>query len=68
MKERWAEHKAVCRKRQAVRLGKEWARAGNKSLILTYAAHLDDTRTMKELAKRLRGARSVPPRRRLSGR
>ena len=38
MKERWAEHKAVCRKRQAVRVGTEWARGQNRALQLSDAA------------------------------
>jgi len=42
-------HKPVCRERQAVKAGVEWARAGNKSLSLTQAAFRDDTRTMKKL-------------------
>ena len=47
--ERWAMHKPVCRERQAVKVGVEWARAGNKALSLMSAAMRDDTRTMQKL-------------------
>ena len=47
--ERWAKHKPVCRERQAVKVGVEWARAGNKSVSLISAALRDDTRKMKKL-------------------
>ena len=47
--ESWPVHKAVCRERQAVRLGSEWGRAQNRAVTLAYAALDDDTRTMQKL-------------------
>ena len=48
-KERWAIHKPVCRDRQAVKMGMEWARAGNNAVAFLYASLRDDTRTMQKL-------------------
>merc|ERR550514_751092 len=36
--ESWPVHKAACREEQAVRLGNEWARAGNRAVLFADAA------------------------------
>ena len=48
-KDNWSQHKPVCRDRQAVKMGKDWARAENRAVTFTYAALDNDTRRMQEL-------------------
>ena len=49
-------HKAVCRERQAKRMGEEWGRAEDRAMYFAYAAVNDDTRSMQQLIDGLEAA------------